>query len=75
MSELRKIKRALISVSDKTGLGEFAAVLADLGAEMISILKSASAAASSASPVLSETLMRARVIFFKSLIKTKKRPI
>jgi len=36
MSELRQIKRALISVSDKTGVGEFARVLADLGVEIIS---------------------------------------
>ncbi|CAN5391158.1 bifunctional phosphoribosylaminoimidazolecarboxamide formyltransferase/IMP cyclohydrolase [soil metagenome] len=36
MTELRKIKRALISVSDKTGLGEFASVLADFGVEIIS---------------------------------------
>lgn len=36
MSELRKIKRALISVSDKTGLAEFAKVLADFGVEIIS---------------------------------------
>ena len=36
MSELRKIKRALISVSDKTGLAEFASVLAGFGVEIIS---------------------------------------
>ncbi len=36
MSELRKIKRALISVSDKTGIVEFAKVLADFGVEIIS---------------------------------------
>ena len=36
MSELRKIKRALISVSDKSGLAEFAAELAALGVEIIS---------------------------------------
>jgi phosphoribosylaminoimidazolecarboxamide formyltransferase/IMP cyclohydrolase len=34
--EPKKIKRALISVSDKTGLIEFAAALKDLGVEMIS---------------------------------------
>ena len=36
MTELRKIKRALISVSDKTGLAEFAAVLKNFGVEIIS---------------------------------------
>ena len=36
MSELRKIKRALISVSDKTGVAEFAVVLAGFGVEIIS---------------------------------------
>jgi phosphoribosylaminoimidazolecarboxamide formyltransferase/IMP cyclohydrolase len=36
MSDLRKIKRALISVSDKTGLIELASVLAKLGVEIIS---------------------------------------
>ena len=36
MSELRKIKRALISVSDKTGLAEFAAALTAHGVEIIS---------------------------------------
>lgn len=36
MSELRKIKRALISVSDKTGIVEFAQSLADFGVEIIS---------------------------------------
>ena len=36
MSELRKIKRALISVSDKVGLAEFAAALAKHGVEIIS---------------------------------------
>ena len=36
MSELRQIKRALISVSDKTGVDEFARVLAGLGVEIIS---------------------------------------
>jgi len=36
MSELRKIKRALVSVSDKTGLIEFANVLANFGVEIIS---------------------------------------
>ena len=36
MSELRKIKRALISVSDKTGIVEFAKSLADFGVEIIS---------------------------------------
>ncbi len=36
MSELRKIKRALISVSDKTGLVEFASELAGFGVEIIS---------------------------------------
>ena len=36
MSELRKIKRALISVSDKTGLTEFAASLVRFGVEIIS---------------------------------------
>lgn len=36
MSELRKIERALLSVSDKTGLVEFAKALADLGVEVIS---------------------------------------
>ncbi|MGI8883562.1 MAG: bifunctional phosphoribosylaminoimidazolecarboxamide formyltransferase/IMP cyclohydrolase [Pyrinomonadaceae bacterium] len=36
MSELRKIKRALISVSDKTGVVEFAKFLAESGVEIIS---------------------------------------
>ena len=36
MTELRKIKRALISVSDKMGLAEFASVLAGFGVEIIS---------------------------------------
>ncbi len=36
MSELRKIKRALISVSDKVGLADFAAALAKHGVEIIS---------------------------------------
>jgi phosphoribosylaminoimidazolecarboxamide formyltransferase / IMP cyclohydrolase len=36
MTELRKIKRALISVSDKTGILEFAAALANFGVQIIS---------------------------------------
>ncbi|CAN5405545.1 bifunctional phosphoribosylaminoimidazolecarboxamide formyltransferase/IMP cyclohydrolase [soil metagenome] len=36
MSELRKIKRALISVSDKTGIIEFAKSLQNFGVEIIS---------------------------------------
>lgn len=36
MSELRKIKRALISVSDKTGIVEFAGELKKLGVQLIS---------------------------------------
>jgi len=36
MTELREIKRALLSVSDKTGLAEFAKTLADYGVELIS---------------------------------------
>ncbi len=36
MSELRKIKRALISVSDKTGLNDLVVVLAGFGVEVIS---------------------------------------
>jgi len=36
MSELRKIKRALISVSDKTGILEFAKELANFGVQIIS---------------------------------------
>lgn len=36
MSELRKIKRALISVSDKTGILEFAKLLREFGVEIIS---------------------------------------
>ncbi|MEO6051107.1 MAG: bifunctional phosphoribosylaminoimidazolecarboxamide formyltransferase/IMP cyclohydrolase [Pyrinomonadaceae bacterium] len=36
MSELRKIRRALISVSDKSGLAEFAAALADFDVDIIS---------------------------------------
>ncbi len=36
MSELRKIKRALISVSDKTGILEFAQALREFGVEIIS---------------------------------------
>jgi len=36
MSELRKIKRALVSVSDKTGIIEFAKSLTEFGVEIIS---------------------------------------
>ncbi|MEZ5428157.1 MAG: bifunctional phosphoribosylaminoimidazolecarboxamide formyltransferase/IMP cyclohydrolase [Pyrinomonadaceae bacterium] len=36
MSDLRKIKRALLSVSDKTGIVELARSLADFGVELIS---------------------------------------
>src|SRR5688572_3364819 len=36
MNDLRSIKRALISVSDKTGVVEFASALANLGIELIS---------------------------------------
>jgi len=36
MSELRKIRRALISVSDKSGLNKFAVALAGFGVEIIS---------------------------------------
>jgi len=36
MAELRKIKRALLSVSDKTGLAEFAKALTGFGVELIS---------------------------------------
>jgi phosphoribosylaminoimidazolecarboxamide formyltransferase / IMP cyclohydrolase len=36
MSELRKIRRALISVSDKTKIVEFAAGLSEMGAQIIS---------------------------------------
>ena len=36
MTELRKIKRALISVSDKTGILEFARELAGFGVQIIS---------------------------------------
>lgn len=36
MNELRKIKRALISVSDKTGIVEFAKELANFGVQIIS---------------------------------------
>ncbi len=36
MDELRKIKRALVSVSDKTSIAEFAKVLDELGIEIIS---------------------------------------
>jgi len=36
MSELRKIKKALISVSDKTGIVEFAKELANFGVQIIS---------------------------------------
>ncbi|MEP7149126.1 MAG: bifunctional phosphoribosylaminoimidazolecarboxamide formyltransferase/IMP cyclohydrolase [Acidobacteriota bacterium] len=36
MSELRKIRRALISLSDKTGAAGFATKLSDLGVEIIS---------------------------------------
>ncbi len=36
MTELKKIKRALISVSDKTGLAELAAALTGFGVEIIS---------------------------------------
>jgi phosphoribosylaminoimidazolecarboxamide formyltransferase/IMP cyclohydrolase len=36
MSDLKAIKRALLSVTDKTGLVEFAGVLATLGVELVS---------------------------------------
>ena len=36
MTELRRITRALISVSDKTGLIEFARALAGHGVELVS---------------------------------------
>ena len=36
MSELRKISRALISVSDKTGIVEFAQALNEQGVEILS---------------------------------------
>ncbi|MEZ5530437.1 MAG: bifunctional phosphoribosylaminoimidazolecarboxamide formyltransferase/IMP cyclohydrolase [Porticoccaceae bacterium] len=36
MSDLRKVSRALISVSDKTGIVEFARALADQGVELLS---------------------------------------
>src|SRR5215204_3208700 len=36
MTELRKIKRALISISDKTGAVEFAAALQEFGVDIIS---------------------------------------
>jgi len=36
VTELKKIRRALISVSDKSGLPEFAAALVELGIELIS---------------------------------------
>jgi phosphoribosylaminoimidazolecarboxamide formyltransferase / IMP cyclohydrolase len=36
MSDLKAIKRALLSVTDKTGLVEFAGVLAGLGVELVS---------------------------------------
>lgn len=36
MNELRKVKRALISLSDKTGAAEFARALASLGVQIIS---------------------------------------
>jgi len=36
MSDLRKVSRALISVSDKTGIVDFARALTDLGVELLS---------------------------------------
>src|SRR5215212_7000223 len=36
MTELRKISRALISVSDKTGLSEFAKALSNFGVQIVS---------------------------------------
>ncbi len=36
MSELKSVRRALLSVTDKTGLVEFAGVLAGLGVELVS---------------------------------------
>src|SRR4051794_12917031 len=36
MNELRKVRRALISVSDKTGIDEFATALVGFGVEIIS---------------------------------------
>src|ERR1700744_2071326 len=35
-NDLRRVSRALISVSDKTGVTEFARALADLGIELVS---------------------------------------
>ncbi len=36
MTDLQPLRRALLSVSDKTGLVEFATALADRGVELIS---------------------------------------
>lgn len=51
MSELRKIKRALISVSDKTGIVEFAQALANFGVEIISTGGTAKSLREAAIPV------------------------
>ena len=56
-------KRALLSVSDKTGLVDFAQALAAAGYDLISTggTATASAWAKSTKPVLSETESRARL--------------
>lgn len=36
MSDLKSVRRALLSVTDKTGLVEFAKALSELGAELVS---------------------------------------
>jgi phosphoribosylaminoimidazolecarboxamide formyltransferase/IMP cyclohydrolase len=36
MSDLVKVRRALISVSDKSGIGEFASALRAFGVELLS---------------------------------------
>ena len=51
MSDIIKITRALISVSDKTGLTEFASGLAKAGAEIVSTGGTSRAIAESGTPV------------------------
>lgn len=52
MSDLKTVRRALLSVTDKTGVVEFAAVLAGLGVELVSTGGTAKALRDAGLPVL-----------------------
>jgi phosphoribosylaminoimidazolecarboxamide formyltransferase / IMP cyclohydrolase len=52
MSDLKTVKRALLSVTDKTGVVEFAGVLAGLGVELVSTGGTAKALREAGLPVL-----------------------